>query len=489
LLITPNAYAELPSGGTVVAGDAALSQHNHTLTIDQSSQNAAINWEHFSIGEHHRVHFNQPNADAAALNRVTGSEVSNIRGSLSANGRVFLVNPNGIHFSSTARVDVGALVASTLDISTEDFMAGNYTFEGGSGNAVINAGNITSVAGGHVAMIAAEIINTGSIETPQGSTLMGAGSRVTLDLGGPVKIEVEEARLATHIEQGGAIRADGGLVYLTTQAANDLTASVINHTGITQARTLATGENGHIMLMGDMQSGHVEVAGTLDASAPHGGDGGFIETSAARVSITDDVHITTRADNGTTGTWLIDPNDYTIAAEGGDITGTTLSDQLGNTDIRIESVQGANEGNGDIFVNDEVHWQSGNQLTLSADRNIEINRTIEASQGDGGKLALEIGQGSSDGVINGVHADYRISAPVNLQAGNNFSVKTGSHGSATEYTVITELGTSNSVTGQDLQGINGNLSGHYALGAHIDATATANWNNGEGFNPIGSWTS
>src|SRR5690606_32978387 len=120
---------------------------------------------------------------------------------------------------------------------------------------IINQGNITATEGGVVAMIAARIINTGSISTPSGSTLMGAGSKVTLDLGGPVKIEVEEALLDTYIEQGGAIRADGGLVYLTAKAAGNLAASVINHTGVTEARTLVAGKDGRIMLMGDMDSG------------------------------------------------------------------------------------------------------------------------------------------------------------------------------------------------------------------------------------------
>ncbi|BBI48420.1 hypothetical protein HORIV_08410 [Vreelandella olivaria] len=98
--------------------------------------------------------------------------------------------------------------------------------------------------------------------------MMGAGSRVTLDMGGPIKIEVEEALLDTYIEQGGAIQADGGRVYLTAKAAGDLAASVINHTGTTQARTLAENEQGEIWLIGDMQHGETRVAGTLDASAP-----------------------------------------------------------------------------------------------------------------------------------------------------------------------------------------------------------------------------
>ena len=484
----------LPDGGRVVAGDASIGRQGDTLNIDQTSRNAAIDWRSFSVGEGNTVRFNQPGRDAATLNRVTGGEVSSIRGAIEANGRVFLVNPNGVHFSSTARVDVGALVASTLDISTEDFMNGDYRFSGDSANAVINRGNIRTAQGGLVAMIAAEIVNTGDITTPRGSTLMGAGSTVTLDLGGPVSIEVKEARLNTLIEQGGAIRADGGLVYLTAKAAGDLAASVINHTGMTQARTLAAGENGEIRLMGDMDHGSVQVAGTLDAGAPaslnpEGGDGGFIETSAAKVKVADEARVTTRADQGKTGEWLIDPSDFTVSAGGAGETDSgigadTLSDNLADNSITVQTVE-SGSGNGDIFVNDAVTWQSGTTLTLNAHRDIEINATIDASQGSGGKLALEYGQGSSDGQIGDRAAEYRVNAPVNLQAGQNFSTKLGSDGDTIDYTVITDLGAAGSTSGEDLQGMAGDLAGNYALGANIDASDTASWNGDAGFAPVG----
>lgn len=97
---------------------------------------------------------------------------------------------------------------------------------------------------------------------------MGAGSKVSLDLGGPVKIEVEQGAIDALIEQGGAIQAGGGYVYLTARAAGDLITTVINHSGVTEAQTLASGASGEIYLMGDMETGRIEVAGTLDASAP-----------------------------------------------------------------------------------------------------------------------------------------------------------------------------------------------------------------------------
>ncbi|HWK54515.1 MAG TPA: filamentous hemagglutinin N-terminal domain-containing protein, partial [Hyphomicrobiales bacterium] len=333
--------AELPTGGSVVAGSGSISQSGTTLTVTQASPQMAAHWQSFNIGQGHTVNFVQPSATAAALNRVMGADASVIQGALKANGQIFLVNPNGILFTPTAQVNVGGIVASTLNISTADFMAGNYKFQGASSNAIVNQGNITAVGnggqGGTIAMIAAKIINEGNLAAHAGNVLLGTGSKVTLDLGGPVKIQVEEGALNALIEQGGVIKADGGLVYLTAKAAGDLAGTVINHTGVTEAQTLATGSKGQIVLLGGLDADRIAVGGTLDAGAPHGGDGGFIETSAAKVAIADHVRISTAAPQGATGQWLIDPVDFTIAASGGDITGASLSGLLNSNHVTIQT--------------------------------------------------------------------------------------------------------------------------------------------------------
>jgi filamentous hemagglutinin family protein len=374
--------AALPTGGSVEAGSGSISQNGNAMTINQGSDRLAINWNSFSIGAGNSVTFNQPNSSSVALNRVLGSEVSVIQGALNANGQVFLVNPNGVLFSPTAQVNVGSIVASTLDISAADFMAGNYRFEGHSSNAIINQGNIQAANGGSIALIAAQIINTGNLTANGGNVLLGAGSRVTLDLGGPVKLDVEEAAIDALIEQGGAIRADGGRIYLTAKAAGDLARTVINHTGITEARTLSTGDKGEIVLLGDMDNDRIQVAGTLDASAPHGGDGGFIETSAANVNISNDLQVTTAASTGRTGQWLIDPVDITIAASGGNVTGSALATALQSTNVTLDTAGAGNctgvsctfsGANGDIFIEDDINVTAGSAdttLTLKANRNI-----------------------------------------------------------------------------------------------------------------------
>jgi filamentous hemagglutinin family protein len=482
-LLTATAQAaDLPSGGSISAGSGSISQSGKTLTVQQDSHRLVADWQSFSIGQGHSVHFVQPSASSVALNRVLGSEVSVIQGALTANGQVFLLNPNGVLFSPSAQVNVGGLVASTLNLSTEDFLAGHYRFEGASSNAIVNQGNITATGGGSIALIAAKISNDGQLSANGGQVLLGAGRKVTLDLGGPVKLEVEQGAIDALIANGGAIKADGGLVYLTAKAAGDLASTVINHTGIIEAQTLATGEQGQIYLLGDFDNDRIEVAGRLDASAPNGGDGGFIETSAARVSIADSARISTAAPQGQTGQWLIDPQDFTIAASGGDITGAALSSQLASNNVTLQSISGANAGHGDLHVNDSVSWNA-NKLTLNAERNININADLNAS--GSASLALEYGQGA---VADGNAAGYRLGngAKVNLPTGDNFSTKLGSDGDTLTYRVITALGAEGSTTGSDLQGINGNLAGRYVLGADINASATTGWNGGAGFDPLGT---
>jgi len=215
------AQSVLPTGGAVVAGSGTIAQAGKVMTVTQTTAKMAADWQSFNIGAGNTVNFVQPSSTAVALNRVLGSDVSVIQGALNANGQVFLVNPNGVLFTPTAQVNVGSIVASTLGISTADFMAGRYKFAGDSSNAIINQGNITTLNGGSIALIAAKITNTGTLTANAGNVLLGAGSQVTLDLGGPVKLQVTQGALDALIENGGAIKADVGLVYLT--------ASVVLH--------------------------------------------------------------------------------------------------------------------------------------------------------------------------------------------------------------------------------------------------------------------
>ncbi|MEG0884990.1 MAG: filamentous hemagglutinin N-terminal domain-containing protein, partial [Janthinobacterium sp.] len=92
----------LPTHGQLVTGQASVAYAGKTMTVNQSSQKAVLDWSSFSIGQGHAVNFIQPSASSVALNRVLGADPSIIQGALNANGHVFLVNPNGVLFSPTA---------------------------------------------------------------------------------------------------------------------------------------------------------------------------------------------------------------------------------------------------------------------------------------------------------------------------------------------------------------------------------------------------
>ena len=465
----------LPVDGKIVSGQGTITANGNAMTVRQSTDRMIANWQSFSIGKDAAVTFHQPDASSVALNRVVGQAPTQILGSLHANGQVFLVNPNGVVIGQSGSVQAGAFVASTLGLTDQDFLAGKYHFSG-EGRPIVNQG---SIKGNVVALIAPSVLNEGSIK---GNTALAAGTDALLDFDGDglLSIQVNASTLATLVENKGLIQADGGKVILTAKGASDALKGIVNNSGTVQAQTIAS-KGGRILLLGDMEHGEANIAGTLDASASHGGDGGFIETSANKVKVAPETRITTHSENGKTGSWLIDPNDFTIAASGGNITGSTLSTQLASSNVTISTVtQGTSGGNGDINVNDTVSW-SANTLTLHAERNIAINSAMTGSATAG--LALEYGQSA---VASGNTSTYTVKAPVNLASTGSFSTKLGSDGASANYTIVTSLGTSASSNDGTLQGIAGNLSGNYVLGADIDASATSAWNAGAGFSPIGT---
>ena len=483
LACATSAFA-LPQGGEVTAGSASVTVAPGKVTIVQGSPSAVLNWQSFSIGAGEAVQFVQPSTSAVALNRVVGTDPSAILGSLSSNGKVFLVNPNGILFGKGASVSVGGLAASTLNLTDSDFMAGRYTFSGSSTNAVINQGTL-SAPGGYVALLGARVSNEGVIAARMGSVTLAGGQAITLDVAGDglLNISIDQGAVNALVSNGGLIQADGGQVLMTAQAAGKLLKTVVNNTGVVQAQTLVK-HNGSIKLLGDMQTGTVNAAGTLDASAPAGGDGGFIETSAAHVNINNALKVTTAATaNGLTGHWLIDPTDYTIAATGGDQTGAFYTTALLASNVSIATVA-TGAGLGDIHVNDTIAW-SANKLTLTAHNNIHINQPLRGS--GTASLALEYGQGA---VAAGNTATYNVKAEIDLPSGQNFSTRLGSDTAVpTLYTVINTLGDPTSSSGIDLQGMAGDLAGKYVLGSNIDASATSGWNSGAGFTPVGNASS
>ncbi|MDO8300849.1 filamentous hemagglutinin N-terminal domain-containing protein, partial [Lacisediminimonas sp.] len=139
----------LPTGGQLVAGQAVISQLSNQMTVSQGSDKAIINWNTFNIGSAAAVNFQMPSSTSAVLNRVITNNPSSLLGTLTGNGRIWLINPAGIMVGPGATIDVGGFIGSTLNVRNEDFLADRLNFSG-PGAAVSNFGRITTPQGGNV---------------------------------------------------------------------------------------------------------------------------------------------------------------------------------------------------------------------------------------------------------------------------------------------------------------------------------------------------
>src|SRR3954469_2443741 len=301
-LLNP-AYAQiaattLPTGGTVAAGSATISTSGSNMQVTQGSSSAILNWQTFSIGSSAWVNFSQPSSSAIALNRVTGSNPSEIYGRLTANGQVFFSNPNGILFARSAAVDVGNLFATTLSIKDQDFLAGHYNFyNAGNAGSVVNQGVITVT--GYAALAGPQVKNDGLIVARAGTVALAAGDRVSLDMVGDglISISVDQAALNAAAINTGTITADGGTVVLTARSANALLDTVVNNSGVIRANSLVE-RNGEIILDGG-SAGVVANRGVLQtAGADAGTTGGTVKVLGDKVALLGGSRIDASGDAG-----------------------------------------------------------------------------------------------------------------------------------------------------------------------------------------------
>ncbi len=274
-----------PSNGVVVHGEARIgSGAGGNLQIQQSSRNAIINWESFSIDPGELTQFVQEKGpNSAVLNRVTGGDPTAIHGALRANGNVFVINPNGILVGPGGAIDVNGLVLSTLDITNGEFLAGGDMNFKGVGKDVTNLGRINAV-GGDVFLIGKTVSNSGSIRSESGTVGLAAGEEVLLTAEEGASGERMFVRSTGSGVSGTGVYNDGTIegAAVELKAHGNMYALAINNKGSVRA-TGATTSGGRVYLRG--AGGTVRNSGSIRATSSGSGSGGrvLIEAAYARV--------------------------------------------------------------------------------------------------------------------------------------------------------------------------------------------------------------
>lgn len=276
------ASTQLPSGGSIAGGTGTINAPSGaSLTIDQTSARMAINWSSFDIGSAATVTFNQPSASSVVLNRVVGGNPTQIFGQLNSNGQVFLVNTNGMIFGSTAQINVGGLVASTLNQTPSDFMSGVDVMDAGANTVALmsNGGTITAAAGG-VTLLGGKVVNSGTITASVGSINLAAADKVTLTFeSGGFGVVVDKAmqlQLDVYaVDNSGSLIAPGGAIRLQASAVQGIFNQLINNSGTISAASISSGPDGSVSLVangagqvGIGGNGSIDVGEDRSASAP-----------------------------------------------------------------------------------------------------------------------------------------------------------------------------------------------------------------------------
>jgi filamentous hemagglutinin family protein len=388
-----------PVGASVTTGAASVTAPSANKTqVNQKSEDVVIDWSSFNIGNGQTTEFVQPNAQAIAVNRIGGANATQILGTLDANGRLVLINGNGFLFGKNARVDVGALIATTTDGTDSDLLAGKFSKAGKQNSSIVNRGTINAAAHDTVALVAPNVSNTGTVQAKLGTVSLGAANAFTVDFKGDGLVsfaaqgDVNGRASATNTgllsgatvnmtarsAEGvatGVVNARGTIVALS---AHDLGGTIVLDAGdggdtiVAHARLDASGAAGGAIDIGGWNeaSATVDRASELRASANKignggnisvianatsfeghaiarggktSGNGGAIETSGYVVNA-QNARVDTLASHGTSGLWSLDPENVTIssaASTNGSISGGIFTPTGDNSILNVATLEAA----------------------------------------------------------------------------------------------------------------------------------------------------
>lgn len=357
-----------PDGGVVAGGQASISSpDSNTVVVNQTSDKAIIDWSSFNINPNETTRFQQPSSNSITLNRVNPANgASNILGALTANGQIWIINPAGILFGASARVDVAGLLATTANITNEDFMAGNYHFiqSPGWNGGIVNEGRISIHDEGMAALVAPGVENSGVIRATLGKVALSATNEFTVDFYGDqlinfsVNSEVKAPAIdpRTHqpmkdgVNNSGKIFANGGSVLMSAQVASNVLDHTINMKGVVEANTIAQ-HNGSIVLMGGT-NGKVSVTGKLIAKGKRSGQtGGTVKVLGNQVVLSGHAYVNTSGMAGG-GEILIGGN-----AHGGGLEQNADYTYVGvNTQLISSALHSGNGGKIVVWSNDNTQF-------------------------------------------------------------------------------------------------------------------------------------
>ncbi|MCX8501036.1 MAG: filamentous hemagglutinin N-terminal domain-containing protein, partial [Alphaproteobacteria bacterium] len=375
-----------PVGGIVASGSATISVSGSTTTITQTTDRAAIDWTSFNLSAAETANFTVPASSSATLNRITGGGVSTISGTVTSNGAVYFVNPNGMVFDATSRVSANGFIASTAGISNDDFIAQREVGSSfGTGSLLMN-GTVTAPT---ITATAATISVGGSLTAPGGAVLIRSNSQTTVGL-------------------GAVISADAG----------------------------ATGKGGSVKILSD---GFTDFLGAASArGGTLAGDGGFVEVSGHRVNLQGSVN--TLAVNGVSGQFLLDPADIMITATGLPPSGVNSDKTFISANSLVNYLN--TNGNYSLVATNSIEvaeiigsngsWTNGNSLTLEAG-SIILSKSIIAS-GSGSSVVLKATGLTGEIVLNGTDADFKIKAnDIDFKAGQSGNGKITAKGTVLHF--------------------------------------------------------
>ncbi len=381
-----------PTNPQVMQGSAGFSNQGSALAITNSN-GTIINWQSFSINPGETTRFNQPSSDSSVLNRVTGPDPSQLLGTLSSNGQVFLINPSGILVGQGAIIDVAGFVASNLNLNPANFKADNLKFHSDSltRGKVENLGEITTPNGGSVYLVGSEVSNQGIIQSPQGQIILASGQTVEIhDTATPnVSVVVTgNDNLTTNL--GQLVAASGQIGIL---------GALVTNNGLINANQIIQNESGRIFLRAsqDLNIGSASSISADGNSALAGSSAGNInlESSQGNINIQADATITT---NGATGGIV------QINADQGSINMAGVLQAIGSS---------ANGGSVGLFSN--ANPLSGTALPSQT----LISGNIDVSGANGGNITVT---GYYAGLIN---ANLTANG---LEKGGNILIGGGMHG-------------------------------------------------------------